>query len=263
MSDKNTLDLYAIGQRITELREKKSVTQEKLSEMIGVSRQAVSQWENGAKELSLSNAVALCDVLGCDLLYLINGDDSDGYMSREKEIAGKVTSLSPDALENLINFSTIDGFLELNYDIEGSKGVRKIAFPRYEKQSKELLNLLLENYKSSFSLIIANMGRVIDSYTEYLHYSELNVEDAAEEKTKQDTDRHEKQVDSISYDEINQGNIAMLIGLAKNAEHNYHSRLFQFTRDISDRIEMIGSSEYKKRLAPHAQTGFTVRIDRE
>ena len=37
-----------LGERIAELRREHSMTQENLAEIIGVSAQAISKWENGA-----------------------------------------------------------------------------------------------------------------------------------------------------------------------------------------------------------------------
>lgn len=48
--------------RLAELRKKNGLTQEQLAEKIGVSRQAVSKWENGLATPELENLRALCTV---------------------------------------------------------------------------------------------------------------------------------------------------------------------------------------------------------
>lgn len=49
----------SLGQAIRAHREQKGYTQEYMAEQLGVSRQAVSKWENGATEPSTSNLFAL------------------------------------------------------------------------------------------------------------------------------------------------------------------------------------------------------------
>ncbi len=48
-----------LGETLKELRTERSMTQEFVAESLGVSRQAVSKWENGSSEPSTSNLVAI------------------------------------------------------------------------------------------------------------------------------------------------------------------------------------------------------------
>ena len=48
-----------------------SMTQEQVAEAVGVSRQAVSKWENGTAEPSTSNLLALAKLYGVDLNELL------------------------------------------------------------------------------------------------------------------------------------------------------------------------------------------------
>ena len=47
------------------------MTQEQVAEAVGVSRQAVSKWENGTAEPSTSNLLALARLYGVDLNELL------------------------------------------------------------------------------------------------------------------------------------------------------------------------------------------------
>lgn len=49
----------SLGEILRELRAEKSMTQEFVAESLGVSRQAVSKWENGTSEPSTSNLIAI------------------------------------------------------------------------------------------------------------------------------------------------------------------------------------------------------------
>ena len=48
-----------LGETLKELRTERNMTQEFVAESLGVSRQAVSKWENGSSEPSTSNLIAI------------------------------------------------------------------------------------------------------------------------------------------------------------------------------------------------------------
>jgi len=48
-----------LGETLKELRTERNMTQEFVAESLGVSRQAVSKWENGTSEPSTSNLIAI------------------------------------------------------------------------------------------------------------------------------------------------------------------------------------------------------------
>ena len=54
----------SLGEVLKENRIRCKMTQEFVSESIGVSRQAVSKWENGASDPSTSNLLALAKLYG-------------------------------------------------------------------------------------------------------------------------------------------------------------------------------------------------------
>ncbi len=58
------------AERLKELRAEKGTTQISLSQSIGVSKGLISLWENGLREPTLSNLVALADHFDVALDYL-------------------------------------------------------------------------------------------------------------------------------------------------------------------------------------------------
>ena len=48
-----------LGETLKELRTERNMTQDFVAESLGVSRQAVSKWENGSSEPSTSNLIAI------------------------------------------------------------------------------------------------------------------------------------------------------------------------------------------------------------
>ena len=64
-----------ISQRLQELRKKSGHSQEKVSELIGVTRQAISKWENGQGLPDANNLIALSNLYQVSLDYLLKGEE--------------------------------------------------------------------------------------------------------------------------------------------------------------------------------------------
>lgn len=63
----------SIGGRITELRNEKNLSQGQLADLLGISRQAVSKWENDKTSPDTLNLIKLADVLDTEIEYLATG----------------------------------------------------------------------------------------------------------------------------------------------------------------------------------------------
>ncbi len=61
----------SLGQWLRELRMEHGYTQEYVAEMLGVSRQAVSKWENGSSEPSTAKLFALAQLYGLEVAELL------------------------------------------------------------------------------------------------------------------------------------------------------------------------------------------------
>ena len=66
------MDLIKIGGFLQTLRKEKSLTQEQLAEIIGVSRRTISQWETGNNMPDLDVLVELADFYSVDLREILN-----------------------------------------------------------------------------------------------------------------------------------------------------------------------------------------------
>ena len=73
-----------MGERITALRKGRGMTQEQLAEKLSVSRQSVSKWELDQATPEVGCAVALCDLFGVSLDYLIRGMEAPPPVPAEK-----------------------------------------------------------------------------------------------------------------------------------------------------------------------------------
>lgn len=66
-----------LGQRIQNIRKEKGFSQEELAEALGVSRQAVSKWENGISNPDTENLIALTAVLDVDIAQLTQQESQE------------------------------------------------------------------------------------------------------------------------------------------------------------------------------------------
>lgn len=63
-----------VGNQIKKYRQSINLTQEELAEKIYVTRQTVSNWENGKNYPDLNSLIMLCDLLNISLDILVKGD---------------------------------------------------------------------------------------------------------------------------------------------------------------------------------------------
>ena len=63
----------SVGERITQLRKEQNISQVQLADMLSVSRQAVSKWENDLSVPDSSKMIRLAEVLDTDIEYLSTG----------------------------------------------------------------------------------------------------------------------------------------------------------------------------------------------
>lgn len=78
--EKKQIVKKSLGELLKENRIRCKMTQEFVSEALGVSRQAVSKWENGITDPSTSNLMAIAHLYGIsaeELLRSVNADLSD------------------------------------------------------------------------------------------------------------------------------------------------------------------------------------------
>jgi transcriptional regulator with XRE-family HTH domain len=67
----------ALSEKLYELRKKGGLSQEQLSEQLGVSRQAISKWESGKAIPESDTLISISKYFGVSLDFLMKEDDSD------------------------------------------------------------------------------------------------------------------------------------------------------------------------------------------
>lgn len=90
---------------LKQLRLSEKMTQPELASKIGVSRSAISMYENGAREPDISTLLLISDFFGVTVDYLLGCEKKptakgDGLTETER----RFLSLSPEKQQTLLNF---------------------------------------------------------------------------------------------------------------------------------------------------------------
>lgn len=100
--------------RLKELRHKSNLSQTALSNILGIPKGSISQWENGAREMSYDTLIKFADFYGCSIDYILGRDASfGGEMSLKRDevvILSKYRMLSTGAKLKLQGY--LDGLGE-------------------------------------------------------------------------------------------------------------------------------------------------------
>lgn len=65
------------GERLYELRKEKNISQEALAELLDVSRQSISKWENDKAYPEMTRLLFMSDYFGVSLDYLMRGTQTE------------------------------------------------------------------------------------------------------------------------------------------------------------------------------------------
>lgn len=121
-------DMKQIGKKITDLRKEHNMTQMELADKLGISFQAVSNWERGNTMPDISKLPELADIFHISVDELLNGkaplveavlnDTIDEYMEAgnvtEQEIADTIPLLKPEQAEDIMEKTDVSSFTDLS-----------------------------------------------------------------------------------------------------------------------------------------------------
>ena len=87
----------SLGERIKEQRKKSGLSQERVAELVGVSRQSVTKWESGQSAPSTENLFKLAEIFGTPVDMLLDMPDEKNSQSTDqaqiKELASQIQYL--------------------------------------------------------------------------------------------------------------------------------------------------------------------------
>lgn len=88
------MDQQKTGRFLRELRGEKSLTQEQLAEILGVSNRSVSRWENGVTMPDLDLLIQTAELFGVEIGEILDGERKNESMDKEAETLLKIADYS-------------------------------------------------------------------------------------------------------------------------------------------------------------------------
>lgn len=184
------MEIY-FKENISRIRRGKDITQERLGELCGVSRQAVTKWESGESLPDLYKLVEICDVLGVSIQELVFKNEDIKNNKKTTEI-NEIYELIKDKIETNQSSCLLEEYLQMqkqpNVTEQGQslfmEGIRAIdmietdkAYEFFEKAlvrgvtnaGIELLRLFVDWYDSNEELddkleLEVFIGRLMQEY---------------------------------------------------------------------------------------------------
>lgn len=99
-----------IGKRIKEHRKKNKLTQEQLSEKLGISKNHLSAIERGVYRVQIETLVMIINCLGCTADDLFCDVIDKGYMIKSSRLSEKIEKLSPEEQNRIL--AVVDTLVE-------------------------------------------------------------------------------------------------------------------------------------------------------
>ena len=90
------LDYTIVGERLKKARLDKKLTQEHLSEQLGISVAFLSKVERGTSHVNLKRLSQICDILGVTEGYILNGSSSTSQDYLFSEFSDILAKASPE-----------------------------------------------------------------------------------------------------------------------------------------------------------------------
>jgi len=115
----------SIGDVLKQTRAAINLSQEEIADKVGVSRQTISNWENGRSYPDISYVMALSDVYGVTLDSLLKGDskmikhlEESTYVTKSrKQVVASIIALGIFLLGTLFTILMYGGYLQYYIDL--------------------------------------------------------------------------------------------------------------------------------------------------
>ena len=104
MDDTLEINMYLIGDRIREARERKHLSQMKLAVLANLSLITVSNMESGKCSPNLKNIIKVSKVLDVSIDFLVSGSDVKGNEIYIEEIRTKINKMDERELKHISRY---------------------------------------------------------------------------------------------------------------------------------------------------------------
>lgn len=124
----------SIGERIIQLRKQQNISQGQLANMMNVSRQAVSKWENDLSSPDTIHLIRLADALSTDVEYLATGN------SPEPEVKEKIVTVVQQVDRIVEKPIVIQKIVEVEKAVQApTRPVKKVVRTKYVRNPLEFV----------------------------------------------------------------------------------------------------------------------------
>ena len=186
------IDLKLIGKEITDLRKAHNMTQMELADKLGISFQAVSNWERGNTMPDISKLPELAEIFHISVDELLKGkaslvtavldDTVDAYIEEgkvtEQEIADTLPILKPVQAKKILEKADVSKFHDISSFLPfmDSDVLTEIAMEYVEQGNSvdELLPFLDEEDVAGLAIKALERGASIDEYLPFMGEDAVN-----------------------------------------------------------------------------------------
>lgn len=185
-------DMKQIGKKITNLRKENNMTQMELADTLGISFQAVSNWERGNTMPDISKLPELAEIFQISVDELLNGkaplieavlnDTIDEYMEEgnvtEQEIADTIPLLKPEQTEEILEKADVSKFHDISSFLPfmDSETLAKIAM-EYVTQGDdvdELLPFMQEEDVTDLAFDALERNDSVSEFLPFMHEEDIS-----------------------------------------------------------------------------------------
>jgi len=186
------IDMKKIGKEITDLRKAHNMTQMELADKLGISFQAVSNWERGNTMPDISKLPELAEIFHVSVDELLKGNASlvnavlddtiDTYLedgnATEQEIADTLPILKPEQAKKILEKADVSKFHDFSPFLPflDSDTLAEIAMEYVENGDSvdELLPSLEEEDVARLAIKALERGRSTDEYLQFMDEDAVN-----------------------------------------------------------------------------------------
>lgn len=127
----------SIGERISELRKEGNLSQGQLADSLGITRQAVSKWENDLAVPDALKMIHLADILDTDIEYLSTGRRN--FARRPPVVLTEVKVVEKVVEKPVVQVKTVEKVIKVpEIQYVDKEVIKKVYRTRYRRNPVEL-----------------------------------------------------------------------------------------------------------------------------
>ena len=105
------------GERLYKLRNGKNISQEERAELLDVSRQSVSKWENNKAYPEMTRLLFMSDYFQVSLDYLMRGTGEEGHLTKSNSAVPETTPEQKETLQQETSGAENTAESGINYQV--------------------------------------------------------------------------------------------------------------------------------------------------